>query len=208
MDLAAIPGGRAGVAGIAGAIVLLLVLAGAAVASRGGGDGDDPTAVASTSPAATVDPDAPAVGASTAPSVPAAPTEPASGAPAPLATADADPVLAVGTCLIDISRPEDVTSVTPIGCGEEHAGEVFSSAVLDAAPDAAYPGFDELRASTQTLCRGEPFATYIGIPYAESAVLAYALVPTQETWAVGDRDVACYLAPLTTVTGSLQGSEG
>jgi hypothetical protein len=201
------------------AAAAVLVLLGAAVAvARGGGDEADlvtVTATAGGTEGAPVAPPRPTP-ATAATAVPPAPgTAPPPGAvtpatppAAPRPTAASDPALPVGTCLEVPSRPTDVASVTPVDCAQPHTGEVFLSTVLPQGADAPYPGRDALEAQALSTCQGQAFTDYVGVPYTDSVFFAFVLVPTDGSWAAGDRDVSCFLSDITAgpVTGSQRGS--
>ncbi|CAN5255881.1 hypothetical protein BH23ACT9_BH23ACT9_29350 [soil metagenome] len=208
-------------AGLAAAILLLL---GLAVLAVRGGDGDavslsqttDQTAPAGSGTAPQPGAGDPAADASALPGTPAVPpaggpgTEGESGAEEPPAegAADAPPpielVLPPGSCINDDGRAADVNSVESVDCEIEHTGEVFAATRIDLPPEAPYPGQTVLQGDSRELCQGTAFENYMGSPYAESRFFAYALLPTAETWAAGDRDVACVLYD---VRGPLVGSQ-
>ncbi len=206
---------------VAGAVVVLLLLGLNTVVLRGGGTADEGTvAPVASEGTPTTDPavptrgttatDGPATTAAPAPATTATPVPPTiEGDPAqPLPTdGTAQAVLPVGTCLVGTGRPTNVASVTPAGCEPEHTGEVYLSVILTQPADAPYPGRDPLEQDARLLCQGDAFTAYIGTPYAQSRYLAYALLPTEESWAAGDRDVSCVVYDIAgPTTGSVQGS--
>ncbi|MGI9016512.1 MAG: septum formation family protein [Euzebya sp.] len=163
--------------------------------------------------------DAPAAGAGqtsptplAAPS-PVLPTAEPSSVPIPQPTDLADSagaVLPAGTCLTETSQSTTVASVTPISCDQEHTGEVFISVVLTQPDGTPYPGQDALEEDSRFLCQGPAFESYVGLPYAgepSSRFFVYPLVPTETSWAEGDRDISCVLYDVAApMVGSQRGS--
>ena len=157
-------------------------------------------------------PDAPAPD----PDVPAAPDPAAPADPAPLPGDPADdtpppsqnPLLPVGTCLVDTTTPTTVASVTPSGCDTPHTGEVYASVVLPIGDGAAFPGTQDLADQTRLLCQGPAYGEFVGLDFSEDArFLVSPLFPTEQSWAAGDRDTACYLYDVAGPrTGSARGS--
>ncbi len=189
----------------------------AGVPATAGPVADEPSAVPSATPsgAPTATPlplpdataDDPVDPAAPAPTIGPGPTgAPLAGLPT-AADAPGGSALPTGTCVTDTSRPEDVASVTPTDCAAEHTGEVYLSVVLTQPADTPYPGLEVLEEGARELCRGQAFETYVGVPFAESRFFTYALVPTEASWAGGDRDVACVLYDVAgPMTGTQQGS--
>jgi hypothetical protein len=101
----------------------------------------------------------------------------------------------------------EVQDLPTVDCAEEHDGEVFAVFAIMDVPDGGYPDVEELQASADEGCLGA-FEDYVGVPYEESTLLFANLVPTEASWADGDRDVVCFLfaedgSPLT---GSMAGT--
>jgi hypothetical protein len=112
-----------------------------------------------------------------------------------------------GTCIDDDGRAADVSAVTVVDCDQPHTGEVFAATRIDRPDDAPYPGQDTLQADSQQFCQGQAYTDYVGVSYAETRFFVYWLVPTEATWAAGDRDVACVLYDVAgPMTGSVEGS--
>ena len=108
-----------------------------------------------------------------------------------------------GDCLGDFGNSEQVTDVSVVPCDQEHAQEIYATAEV---PDGELPSDDDLRAQAEEVCTAE-FETYVGLPYAESALDFTWLQPTTESWDQGDRELVCLVNdPAGPVTGSLQGA--
>ena len=156
-----------------------------------------------------------ACSSSTTPGSPsAAPAAAGSPTPAAAAPTSAGPTeqsvldLEVGQCINPPGGQDQadlISSVTVVDCAEPHLGEIFS---LPQLPDGAFPGTDAVQGSAEELCTNQDFETYVGVPYQESEIFSSPLVPTEETWAQGDREVACLLVNEegTETTGSLRGA--
>lgn len=109
----------------------------------------------------------------------------------------------VGDCLGDFGDAEQVTDVAVVPCTDEHAQEIYATATV---PDGEFPSDDDLRAQAEETCTTE-FQTYVGLPYAESALDFTWLQPTAESWDQNDRELVCLVYdPAGPVTGSLQGA--
>ena len=74
-------------------------------------------------------------------------------------------------------------------------------------------GSDEVSATADEICIDE-FGDFVGIDYETSVTLDYwVLTPSEETWAVGDREVVCTISKydetgnVVKVTGSLEGAK-
>lgn len=200
-------------------VVILLLLSLSTLALRGSGDDVDVVDnTPSAAPAVTI-PDA-GVPTARTPQLPAGqplgdvapPSDQFSDPVAPPTdlTSDSDAVLPAGTCIMTISRTSNVGSVEPIDCQQEHSGEVFLSLVLTQPADVPYPGMDPLEADSRRVCEGQAFESYVGRPYVGedlSRFFTYALLPTESSWAEGDRDVSCVLYDVAGfMTGSQRGS--
>jgi Septum formation len=157
----------------------------------------------------TTEPDAPSPTAE--PSSPVATSSPSAE---PSASASAAPEtsvldLVVGDCFSTAVAELDRVSV--VSCDTEHQYEVFALLELDGAPEAPFPGDQALLERADADCQPS-FAAYVGTEYPDSAWFIAGLVPSEETWADGDRTIACALYepddfgdPMT-VSASAEGS--
>jgi hypothetical protein len=102
-----------------------------------------------------------------------------------------------GRVSVDDLRPGDcfstdateLTDVDGVPCTEEHAYEVFA---VDTHQAASFPSDDEMESVFFSLCP-DPFEDYVGRSYADSALWASMITPSEESWADGDRTFICYL---------------
>ncbi|PZF84371.1 septum formation family protein [Jiangella anatolica] len=109
----------------------------------------------------------------------------------------------VGDCLGDFGDTAEVTDVSVVPCDQEHGQEIYATAQV---PDGELPSEEDLRAQAEEVCTAE-FESYVGLPYAESALDFTWLQPTTESWDQGDRELVCLVNdPAGPVTGSLQGA--
>lgn len=115
--------------------------------------------------------------------------------------------LEVGQCTTELAAGEDsVSSLPTVDCSEPHTGEIYS---LPQLPDGDFPGEAALQETAGQLCSGQDFQTYVGKPYDESTVYLQFLVPSEDTWEDGDREIVCILTADeagSESTGSLRGA--
>lgn len=111
--------------------------------------------------------------------------------------------LEVGQC-INLPDGNEVSTVDDVDCAEPHDAEVFA---LPTLPDGDFPGLTEVQSAGQEECLAA-FEPYVGAPYETSALYFSFLNPTAETWADGDREIACLLVSGddSQLTGSKEGS--
>lgn len=111
--------------------------------------------------------------------------------------------LDVGTCFDDPETFEQVEDVPVVDCDVAHDNEVIANADLTGSE---YPGQEQVENRATQICY-DNFADYVGISYEESIYDIGWLFPTEETWAVGDREVICfaYDVELNKITGSVNG---
>ena len=117
------------------------------------------------------------------------------------------PTLTVGSCVNGIDEGATLTTETTrqVDCASPHENEVVAS--LEYAPDGAFPGEAELFAFASRHCP-TAFESYVGISFQESSLEILPVMPTDLSWAEGDRTIVCVV--LTTdgseLTGSVRGS--
>ena len=111
--------------------------------------------------------------------------------------------LEVGTCFDDPGNFEQVEDVPVVGCEEPHDNEVIANVDLTGSD---YPGRDQVENRASQICY-DTFSDYVGISYEESIYDIGWFFPTDESWAVGDREVIClaYDLDLNKITGSING---
>jgi len=115
--------------------------------------------------------------------------------------------LSAGDCLNDAAESGDVSTVPVVDCSEPHDSEVYAVITMD---DGDYPGDDAVVQQADDDCR-TAFASFIGVPAAQSRYMFNALYPTEDSWNGGDREIVCRVALVTDgavekVTGSLEGA--
>ena len=111
--------------------------------------------------------------------------------------------LEVGTCFDDPESFEEVEDVPLVDCSVPHDNEVIANEDLTGSD---YPGQDQVENRASQICY-DNFSDYVGIAYEESLYDIGWLFPTEESWAVGDREVICfaYDINLEKITGSVNG---
>lgn len=101
--------------------------------------------------------------------------------------------LHVGDCYNDdqsLAEDADVSSVGAVPCNSPHDNEIFALVTAHSAT-GAYPGDDAIFVDNVDACE-QHFARYVGIEYSASVLgMGPLLVPSPETWLVGDREVVC-----------------
>jgi hypothetical protein len=116
--------------------------------------------------------------------------------------------LRVGDCFNagEFSEGEgEVSDVDGVPCTEPHAFEVFEVADYNGS---TYPATQaQFEAAFDAVCVG-PFESYVGMPYADSALWASAITPTQDGWNGGDHEFICHLhnQDQSPITGSQRGA--
>jgi hypothetical protein len=114
--------------------------------------------------------------------------------------------LAVGDCFDDgdmtLGDVEELSDVPLVECDQPHDNEVY--AVVTVEGDR-FPGEIAIQTRADEVCL-QAFESFVGLDYQTSVLDFGWLVPTAETWEVGDRVVACFIyrMDLGKVTGTLQ----
>ncbi len=93
--------------------------------------------------------------------------------------------LEVGECFNLPDGP--IVRVDVVGCSTPHNRELFARLTL---PDGSWPGEAEIKSTGLSKC-GDRFAEYVGSEHGASVYTYQSIRPTEETWADGDRLVAC-----------------
>lgn len=110
-----------------------------------------------------------------------------------------------GTCFDDEGDfSEEVSSVPVVDCDEPHDNEVY--AVIEMT-DSEFPGFDATADQADLACLPE-FESFVGAAYDVSELDFGWLIPTEDSWANGDRQIVCFLyrVDLEKITGTMEGS--
>ncbi|MET0564878.1 MAG: septum formation family protein [Acidimicrobiia bacterium] len=116
--------------------------------------------------------------------------------------------LAVGDCFDDgdlsLGELEEVGEVPLVECSEPHDNEVYAIVAVDGE---VFPGEQAIQTRADESCL-DAFDPFVGLDYESSALDFGWLVPTADSWELGDRVVACfvYRLDLEKVSGTLQGS--
>lgn len=108
---------------------------------------------------------------------------------------------AVGQCM---DFPEDAVEPTEVPCSEPHTGEIVG---VHDMTDPSFPGDDAAYAAAEEFCL-QAFADYVGIDFMDSELDMMYLYPTETSWDVGDRQIACWAEPIdgTPLTESVAGA--
>lgn len=113
--------------------------------------------------------------------------------------------LEVGDCFGETDADGGrISDVPMVDCSEPHDREVFHTFTV---ADGEFPGEDALMAQAEDLCI-PVFEEYVGTAYGTSRLGIQPIMPTQDSWDDGDREVVCALYDLQGVQleGSMQGS--
>jgi hypothetical protein len=96
--------------------------------------------------------------------------------------------LRVGDCF-NSGDEEEISNVDGVPCTEAHEYEVFA---VDTYEADSLPSDAAMESVFSSLCV-PPFETYVGFPYATSALYGSMITPSQESWNDGDRTFVCVL---------------
>ncbi len=116
--------------------------------------------------------------------------------------------LEVGDCFDDAGPATDeitnVTDVPIVDCSDLHDNEVYATYELS---DDDFPGTDAVYSDADLQCV-EQFDAFVGMSYEQSDLDYGWLVPTADSWEIGDRAVVCFLyrVDLAKMTGTMRGS--
>lgn len=139
----------------------------------------------------------------------------ASAAASPEASSEASTAAGVETSVFDIeagdcfsASGDSVESVLVVPCEDAHIYEAYAVLEHPGGSDDPYPGEEEMVSSSDAACQ-EPFEGYVGRDYQSSEFYITTIYPSEETWAVDDREIICTLGTENDdeVTGSAEGSE-
>src|SRR4029453_8810121 len=103
------------------------------------------------------------------------------------------PKVAIGDCLNGVHPGADMNSATfrAVSCATGHENEVVAS--VDHPGSGAFPGQQVLFDYAQTPCT-TGFEAYVGRSFAESDLQMTVVVPSDLTWAKGDRAILCVVS--------------
>lgn len=111
--------------------------------------------------------------------------------------------LKVGDCL-DLSSQDSESTVSSLPvtpCGESHDAEIYAEYTFT---DTSFP--DDVDSRTQEFCLTE-FPTFVGMDYDTSELEITYLVPSESSWADGDRVSLCIVVDSAGgLTATMQGA--
>ena len=120
--------------------------------------------------------------------------------------------LRVGDCLIDAyfreaegqgEEGETFDSVPAVPCEEPHGVEVYAIVSLD---EGEWPGESAVGEQADDVCY-DRFESFVGRSYETSVLDFGSYLPTEDSWAAGDRGVTCLVFdPSGQVRGTLEGA--
>lgn len=112
-----------------------------------------------------------------------------------------------GDCFDDPEPGRQLGQLDVTPCDQPHDNEVFATVDHPAPADMPFPGHDGVVAYAEQACPA-PFAAYVGIAYAQSRFSLFPIVPSQESWVKGDRQIICalYDNEAGKLTGSVRGT--
>ncbi|WP_125773806.1 septum formation family protein [Antribacter gilvus] len=118
------------------------------------------------------------------------------------------PDLEVGDCF-DTDGIEDATvlyTVRVVPCTTAHGAEVFAETTVDdrLGTSGRAPSPETLSNAAHEYCLPE-FEAFVGAAYGTSSLLYWPIVPSEESWATGDRRVACVVESEQDVRRSQEG---
>jgi len=92
-----------------------------------------------------------------------------------------------------------------VECASPHDNEVIGAIRYEGQD--AFPGAAALQSYAETACI-RAFGTYVGIDFQTSSLNMMPVLPTDLTWAKGDRQVVCVVlaADGSKLTGSVEGT--
>ncbi|MBD7958760.1 septum formation family protein [Microbacterium sp. Sa4CUA7] len=114
----------------------------------------------------------------------------------------------VGDCINSAAVIEEsqLQSIPVVPCSEEHEDEVYH-AFDSSVSGEEYPGEDVLLDEADTVCAGDAFTEFIGVPFTESVLDYWPMYPSDGSWASGDREILCMVYEgANLLTGSLAGA--
>ncbi|QIK63486.1 hypothetical protein G7068_09955 [Leucobacter viscericola] len=114
------------------------------------------------------------------------------------------PKYAVGDCINTTTNAGGQVTSEKVDCAGEHDGQVTH---VETLPDGDYPGEEAISNQANTVCTGDAFTSFIGIPFTDSTLSGSFMYPQSVSWTVGDRDITCLVHEAEgKTTGSLQGA--
>lgn len=120
------------------------------------------------------------------------------------------PSYATGECVDGTLTGEttDSDAIRTVPCADPHRGEVVGvHTVADTAGVATFPGMSAISTTANDRCL-PLFGEYVGIDFDASSLEMFYVYPSEETWARGDREIACIATASAgeVLTGSVAGT--
>lgn len=111
--------------------------------------------------------------------------------------------LGVGDCFDDPDSFGEVSSVPVRDCSEPHDNEVYATFDVTASD---FPGESAVQEMADEGCV-DRFQAYVGVDFFSSSLLISTLVPTDQSWDTGDREILCFLfnQDFSKLNGSVKG---
>ena len=107
----------------------------------------------------------------------------------------------VGDCLNDGGATGEVTEVAVIDCETAHDSEAFKSVIF---ADGDFPGATAVATQAVSECTSA-FTSFVGLDYESSSLDFSYYYPTEESWALSDREILCLIVdPKGKTTGTLE----
>ncbi len=97
-----------------------------------------------------------------------------------------------GDCIQLPTGLTEVQSVEGVPCSAPHNAQAYD--VFDMPGGDAYPGDLAITDAADEGCL-DRFAAFVGVPYEESTLYISYLTPTVGSWAEGDHEIQCLVAP-------------
>jgi Septum formation len=96
--------------------------------------------------------------------------------------------LGVGMCTNGVAVGKTITSLDSVPCTSPHDNEVVGSSTYTGSE--VYPGQAALETFAATPCI-TAFNSYVGGDFQTSSLDMLPILPTEDTWAKGDRAITC-----------------
>jgi len=110
----------------------------------------------------------------------------------------------VGDCLTDVKEGSSLDQALGVPCSQTHQMEVYAETFIEDGSETLPAGFDK---KGDEYCYAE-FPKFVGISYEESKLDFTYLVPSEDSWKEGDREVTCLINdPAGDVEETLKGSQ-
>jgi hypothetical protein len=96
--------------------------------------------------------------------------------------------LEVGMCVNGVTEGSVIARIDPVSCSTPHDNEVVGTATYPES--GAYPGQAALETFAAPPCIAA-FNAYVGVDFSSSSLDMLPILPTDTTWASGDRAITC-----------------